>query len=152
MPRTVRSLEFLPVVVCTGSAPRDTTDACTRADRGHEARTTRKNRPTLGRLARFAGVLTLMVVSTTPRPLAEGVGTLAYIMHGECPGEGATSGYTPHCPLGLALMHPDGSGQLQLTGTAQMPNRHGRPTGSNWPSRDRVTCTSWLPPAARSSI
>jgi hypothetical protein len=71
---------------------------------------------TVGRLARFAGVLTLMVVSTTPRPLAEGVGTLAYIVHGECPGEGATSGYWPHCPLGLALMHPDGSGQLQLTG------------------------------------
>jgi PKD repeat protein len=69
----------------------------------------------LGRLARIVGVSTLIIVSTTPRPRAEGVGTLAYVMHGECPGEGATSGYWPHCPLGLGLMHPDGSGQLQLT-------------------------------------
>jgi hypothetical protein len=63
----------------------------------------------LGRLARIVGVSTLIIVSTTPRPRAEGVGTLAYVMYGECGSDGgATSGYTPRCPLGLALMHPDG--------------------------------------------
>jgi hypothetical protein len=71
----------------------------------------------LGRLARVVGTFTLIVVSTTPRPRAEGVGTLAYVMHGECPLDGvAISGYPPRCPLGLALMHPDGSGRLPLTG------------------------------------
>jgi Tol biopolymer transport system component len=71
----------------------------------------------LRRLARIVGASTLIVVSTTPRPRAEGVGTLAYVMHGECPLEGVViSGHPPRCPLGLALMHPDGSGQLQLTG------------------------------------
>jgi WD40-like Beta Propeller Repeat len=70
-----------------------------------------------GRLARIVGAFTLIVVSTTPRPWAEGVGTLAYVMYRDCWSDGgATSGYTPRCPLGLALMHPDGSGQLQLTG------------------------------------
>jgi PKD repeat protein len=73
--------------------------------------------PTLGRLARTVGAFTLIVVSTTPHPRAEGVGTLAYVMYGDCRSEGgATSGYPPRCPLGLALMHPDGSGQLPLTG------------------------------------
>jgi Tol biopolymer transport system component len=71
----------------------------------------------LRRLARIVGASTLIVVSTTPRPRAEGVGTLAYVIHGECPLEGVViSGHPPRCPLGLALMHPDGSGQLQLTG------------------------------------
>jgi hypothetical protein len=68
----------------------------------------------LGRLARIVGAFTLIVVSTTPRPRAEGVGTLAYVMYGDCGSDGATSGYTPRCPLGLALMHPDGSGQLPI--------------------------------------
>jgi Tol biopolymer transport system component len=72
----------------------------------------------LGRLARIVGVSTLIIVSTTPRPRAEGVGTLAYVMYGDCWSESdgsGTSGYAPRCPLGLALMHPDGSGQLPLT-------------------------------------
>jgi Tol biopolymer transport system component len=71
----------------------------------------------LRRLARIVGASTLIVVCTTPRPRAEGVGTLAYVMHGECAADGSViSGHAPRCPLGLALMHPDGSGQLQLTG------------------------------------
>jgi PKD repeat protein len=71
----------------------------------------------LGGRARIVGAFTLIVVCTTPRPRAEGVGTLAYVLHGECGSDGsAISGYPPRCPLGLALMHPDGSGQLQLTG------------------------------------
>ena len=69
----------------------------------------------LRRLARIIAALTLIVVSTTPRPRAEGVGTLGYVMYGDCGSDGATSGYTPRCPLGLALMHQDGSGQLPLT-------------------------------------
>ena len=72
----------------------------------------------LGRLARIVGVFTLIIVSTTARPRAEGVGTIAYVMYGyRCPGGGCVivEG-TPRYPLGLALMHPDGSGQLPLTG------------------------------------
>jgi hypothetical protein len=38
----------------------------------------------LRRLARIVGASTLIVVSTTPRPRAEGVGTLAYVLHREC--------------------------------------------------------------------
>ena len=45
----------------------------------------------LGRLARIVGVSTLIIVSTTPRPRAEGVGTLAYVMYGDCGSEGATA-------------------------------------------------------------
>jgi WD40-like Beta Propeller Repeat len=116
MPHTVR---FPRVPACRRDymvrwrVARHTTGICTRVGRGHEAPTAL---PTLGRLARIVGAFTL-IVSTTPRPRAEGVGTLAYVMHGECPLEGVViSGHPPRCPLGLALMHPDGSGQLQLTG------------------------------------
>ena len=107
----------------------------------------------LGRLARIVGVSTLIIVTTTPRPRAEGVGTLAYVMYGDCGSEGATSGYTPRCPLGLALMRTRTAPvSFSSRGTAQMPNRHGRPRGSNWPSRDPATCTSCPPPAARFAI
>jgi hypothetical protein len=95
-------------------AARRTTGICTRVGRGHEAPTTL---PTLGHLARVVGAFTLIVVSTPPRPRAEGVGTLAYGMYAECSSDGiAISGYAPRCPLGLAVIHPDGSSQRQLTG------------------------------------
>jgi hypothetical protein len=95
-------------------AARHTTGICTRVGRGHEVPTAL---PALGRLARIVGAFTLIVVSTAARPPAEGVGTLAYGLYAECSSDGtATSGYLPRCPLGLAVIHPEGSSQLQLTG------------------------------------